>query len=271
MTFRAAQGGNGLYQVLALLKNHRGTSEQYASAFAVMCRQSGWDARVVLGFKPRWNGDKLYVQGQDVFAWTEVRFERLGWLPIDPSPTRTAARGDDAPNDATGTIPGIVEPPPAHDPDPAPEPEMDGAAPPDPVAAPATGRSSGVVSAAVAVGLLVLLSAIPLLKAARRRARRRSSPGRRVAEAWGEAVAALRAGGARVHGRQTTGQVLQAAPESCAPALRLLAELVDRVAFSPDDFRAAQWGTRRPRRLRTGSSPWLITSLAPASANPQRS
>ncbi|ONI89716.1 hypothetical protein ALI22I_14555 [Saccharothrix sp. ALI-22-I] len=230
-----AAGGNGLYQISALLKNHRGTSEQYASAFAVMCRQLGWDARVVLGFKPRWDGDELRVQGQDVFAWTEVRFERLGWLPIDPSPTRTAALGDDAPDEATGTVPGLVELPPAYEPDPAPEPETGGVAPPDPVATPASGRSSSVVLLVVGVGLLALLFAIPLLKAARRRARRRASPRRRVAEAWRDAVAALRAGGAHVHGGQTTGQVLQAAPESCAPALRLLAELVDRVAFSPDE------------------------------------
>ncbi len=54
-------------------------------------------------------------------------------------------------------------------------------------------------------------------------------------EAWRDAVAALRAGGARVHDGQTTGQVLEAAPESCVPVLRPLAELVDRVAFSPDE------------------------------------
>jgi hypothetical protein len=71
-------------------------------------------------------------------------------------------------------------------------------------------------------------------------------------------VAALRAGGARVHDGQTTGQVLEAAPESCVPVLRPLAELADWVAFSPDEVTrdmataAAVHGDQVRSRIRTG-------------------
>ncbi|GAA0256481.1 hypothetical protein GCM10010492_66770 [Saccharothrix mutabilis subsp. mutabilis] len=71
-------------------------------------------------------------------------------------------------------------------------------------------------------------------------------------------MAALRAGGTRVHNGQTTGQVLEAAPESCMPVLRPLAELVDRVAFSPDEVTedmakaAAVHGDQVRSRVRVG-------------------
>ncbi|MGH3907657.1 MAG: transglutaminaseTgpA domain-containing protein, partial [Pseudonocardiaceae bacterium] len=68
-TSAEAPGGHGLFAISALLREHRGTSEQYASAFALMCRSLGWDARVVLGFRPSFEGTELTVRGEDVHAW----------------------------------------------------------------------------------------------------------------------------------------------------------------------------------------------------------
>ncbi|GAB2966725.1 transglutaminase-like domain-containing protein [Saccharothrix stipae] len=226
-----APSGNGVYQISALLKNHRGTSEQYASAFAVLCRELGWDARVVLGFRPRWDDDTLVVEGRDVHAWTEVRFDRLGWLPIDPSPTRNAPRaGEDPAGQPDRPDTGTVQLPPAHDPAPPAEPDVAAF----PVAAPPPPSTSVVTPIVVGAGLLLVLL-VPLLNTVRVRRRRRGSTRRRVLQAWGEAVVALRAAGAVVNEHQTTGQVVEAAPAGCGPVLHPFADLVDRAAYGPDE------------------------------------
>ena len=79
-------GGHGYYQIQRLLESKRGTSEQYASAYAVMARHLGMDSRVVMGFRPEYQGNAFTVTGRDVDAWVEVRFAGLGWVTVDPSP-----------------------------------------------------------------------------------------------------------------------------------------------------------------------------------------
>jgi transglutaminase-like putative cysteine protease len=65
-----------------------GFCQQYAGAMAVMVRQLGIPARVVLGYthsKP--NDQKSFtVTSRDAHAWVEVYFAGLGWLPFDPTP-----------------------------------------------------------------------------------------------------------------------------------------------------------------------------------------
>ncbi len=226
-----APGGNGLYQVSALVRNHRGTSEQYASAFALLCRELGWDARVVLGFKTLWNGDELRITGSDVHAWTEVRFERLGWLPVDPNP---ALGSDDEPNRSTDPAdPPSVEvlPPDEPKPEPVPGAPLGGGTPP---ATAGEETSTGTVLALAGGVLLLVALTLPVANTVhRRRSLRRGSARNRVLAAWHDTVAVLRAGGADVDERQTTGQVVEAADEQYRPSLLSLAELVDRAAFGP--------------------------------------
>src|SRR5262249_26273887 len=81
-----AWGGHGFYQIGRLLTSTRGTSEQYASAYAVMARALGFDSRVVMGFRPSYDHDTFRASGSDVDAWVEVDFIGLGWITIDPSP-----------------------------------------------------------------------------------------------------------------------------------------------------------------------------------------
>ncbi|MGM1060097.1 DUF4129 domain-containing transglutaminase family protein [Saccharothrix sp. Mg75] len=229
-----APGGNGLHQVYALLRGHQGTSEQYASAFAVLCRELGWDARVVLGFTPQWDGDRLRISGRDVHAWAEVRFERAGWLPVDPTPRQDVdgkqppAEPDESPGEVDSGLP------PPHQPQPAPDPDTSSAD--DPGVVPDDSSQAGplLVLLGATVVLLLLLS-LPVANAVRmRRASRRGSARSRVVAAWRESVAVLRAGGADVHEHQTTGQVVGAVADHHRPALWSLAELVDRAAFGPD-------------------------------------
>jgi hypothetical protein len=125
-----ARGGHGVRQIADLVKTKRGTSEQYASMFALLSRHLGWDARVVLGFRPTWDGDRLRIQGTNVFAWTEVRFQRLGWITVNPSPTQTTdEQGKLAqqpkPADDIQNIPPPDQPIPQEPPDDASAPETD--------------------------------------------------------------------------------------------------------------------------------------------------
>lgn len=73
-----------------------GTSEQFASAFAVVARYQGLPTRVVVGFRPgepQEDGTRL-VTGRDAFAWPEVYFDELGWVPFSPTPDDDTFRRD---------------------------------------------------------------------------------------------------------------------------------------------------------------------------------
>jgi transglutaminase-like putative cysteine protease len=71
-----------------------GTSEQFATAFAVLARSVGLPTRVVVGFDagvPGPDGSRV-VRGRDARAWPEVYFAGLGWYAFDPSPTAEVTR-----------------------------------------------------------------------------------------------------------------------------------------------------------------------------------
>lgn len=228
---KPALAGDGLYQVAALLKSYRGTSEQYASAFALLCRHLGWDTRVVLGFRPEWTGNRVSIDGSNVFAWVEVRFARLGWVPIDPSPTQTAS--DDTPGKQeerqAGSFP-TVPTPPQHAP---PEPGSSTETPP-------LMSPPGAVPWWSAAVLLLLLIPVPLKALLRRRDRTTGTPRRRIACAWRHTVDVLRATGHAVDHTSTTGQVV-----ACIETAQPLAHLVDRALFAPvmlgDDDAVLAW------------------------------
>jgi Transglutaminase-like superfamily/TgpA N-terminal domain len=72
-----------------------GTSEQFATAFAVLARSVGLPTRVVFGFGP---GEEQpdgtwVVRGRDALAWPEVYFAGLGWVPFTPSPAPPDSNG----------------------------------------------------------------------------------------------------------------------------------------------------------------------------------
>ncbi|NUT41585.1 MAG: hypothetical protein HOV86_16510 [Thermoactinospora sp.] len=74
---------------------HRGTSEQFASVFALMARTLGLPSRVVVGFRPGEQRDGRYhVMSGDVVAWAEIKFEGLGWRPFYPTPGKSGAKDD---------------------------------------------------------------------------------------------------------------------------------------------------------------------------------
>jgi hypothetical protein len=174
----------------------RGTSEQFAASFAVLARMLGLPTRVVVGFQAR--PGVSTVRGKDAFAWPEVLFTGIGWVPFDPLP-----KADSSPQP-------LDSPPPKANPS-TPPPS---AAPtlavsssplkPSRTAAPpvASGRSGpppwAYVSGASGFGtVLVAVALIIALLRGRQRKRRldQGDPAHRVAGAWREVQDALRLAG----------------------------------------------------------------------------
>ncbi|MCZ7476295.1 transglutaminaseTgpA domain-containing protein [Micromonospora sp. WMMC273] len=193
----------------------RGTSEQFAAAFAVLGRLAGLPTRVVVGFEPKGDGP---VRAADAYAWPEVLFDGVGWVPFDPMPQ---------PNEEPRPVeedfrPQPEDPPPSEVPAPTEEPSAT-----PPAAAPAPGRAEGGLGTPVLVGggvggLALLVGAVlAALYAARRRLTRSrldaADPGERVVGAWRELTDALRLAG------QPAGPDLAAA-EVAERAHRTLAE-----------------------------------------------
>ena len=100
-----------------LFDTRRGFCEHYASAFSVMMRSVGIPARVVLGYQggevnPL--GGHLIVRQSDAHAWTEIWFDGVGWLRIDPTaavaPERVEIGASDAAFDGIGETWGFSAP-----------------------------------------------------------------------------------------------------------------------------------------------------------------
>jgi hypothetical protein len=90
---RAAPSGTNVQVLQNFLSgtqssSEKGTSEQFAGAFAVMAQALGMDARVVVGFHAGTpiGRDLWQVRTSDAFAWAEVDFQGLGWVGFDPTP-----------------------------------------------------------------------------------------------------------------------------------------------------------------------------------------
>lgn len=93
-TTSTADTGDGLTDFLL---NRRGFCQQYAGAMAVMARQVGLPARIVLGYTHESpdQSASFTVTSHDAHAWVEIYFDGLGWVPFDPTPL-TGADADRA-------------------------------------------------------------------------------------------------------------------------------------------------------------------------------
>ena len=207
----------------------RGTSEQFAAAFAALGRLMGLPTRVVVGFRTPTGGGA--VTGGDAIAWPEVLFSGIGWVAFDPMPEpNTAPRpleDEFRPKPPPPTSPpASVEPPAA--PTVTASVSFKGA-----VAAPAGGPGAGTIAGGVGGGLfavlVIFLTVVVLLRYLRRRSRLdRGTPPERVLGAWQEILDTL---------------VLAGAPPPPYLAAEEIAEHAARVGGSGPGRRH----TRRPR------------------------
>jgi Transglutaminase-like enzymes, putative cysteine proteases len=94
-----------------------GDQEQYAVAAALMARQLGFPARVVLGFvvpTGRSTAGDVTLTGADISAWIEVQTKTGGWVTVDPNPPMRPVphKKPDEPKQVSRPQ-SIVPPPPA--------------------------------------------------------------------------------------------------------------------------------------------------------------
>ena len=244
---KSPPSGHGLYQIGRLLQPpagtpHRGTAEQYASAFAVLARVLGYQSRVVLGFlldPYDRKVDGYRVTGRQVHVWAEVRFVASGWVRFDPSPLNRTI------NTPPGQAPRSRPPDPGDSPDrqdpPPRTPSPRHQTPLSPTTRPHRDSMLPLVLAVAAGGLgsvVLAAAAVPAVKAVRRRRRRRAAdPTLRVAGAWWDTVDRLVDVGVPVGPAHTTTEVAVTAQAHVAPAvvgaIATLAELHDTSVFAP--------------------------------------
>ena len=191
--------GHGADRITTLLTGDImvGDGEQYASAMALMAREMGLPARVVLGFIPskvQQGADQVTITGNDVQAWVEINFAGYGWVPFDPTPEESKTPRKDTPQQQAQPQPQVMQPPPPPQ-EPVKPPNEDTEQPrtsdrPEQPQADDPWRAVGVAAAAAGIPLLVFLGPLVLilrLKRRRRRLRRRADdPVRRVVGAWDE-------------------------------------------------------------------------------------
>ncbi|MFG2167085.1 DUF3488 and transglutaminase-like domain-containing protein [Micromonospora chersina] len=242
----------------------RGTSEQFAASFAVLGRLAGLPTRVVVGFEPKADGP---VRAADAYAWPEVLFEGVGWVPFDPMP-----RPDEEPRPVEEDFrPKPEDPPPSE----VPAPTVEPTATPPAAAGPEVRGGPGGPGTPVLVGggvggLVLLVGALLLVLAALRRNLTRSrlaqgDPGRRIAGAWREITDALRLAGRPVGADLSAAEVAERARRALAEAQAAqaptphpasggevdeLAGLLNQVAFAPGTATPAQ--AERAAALATG-------------------
>lgn len=209
-----------------------GTSEQFATAYALLARYNGLPTRVVVGFRPgaeQPDGSRL-VRGGDAFAWPEVYFEGLGWVPFSPTPdddtfrrgTPQEARALDE-HSADEVDPVAPTPIPATDADTAEAAGTDGAGP--------VLSQAPVLAAALSAVALAALCVLALMRFVRRR--RHLSRG--AMGAWAEVLDALHLSGASAPRHWSASQVAASLDARLSmSAAESIARRAELAAFSPE-------------------------------------
>lgn len=244
-----------------------GTSEQFATAFAVMARLLNLPARVVVGFRsPAAVDGVVHVQAGDVLAWAEVNFAGAGWVPFFPTPTPGPEAAVAPPPETTENQPPAeqVAAPPGDEAaaaarirdEPRDSTPSDEAAtrksPDDGAAWHLWAWSTAVAVSAVLPTLLVRGS---LARALRRRRRERGTPEERVIDAWLRAEELLRRVG--MPGAETLTAAEVAAfgrrrlGDDAGEALDVLGRIYNEVLYAePADQRVDRATAELARRCR---------------------
>jgi len=80
-----------------LSRSHQGYCQMFSGAMALVLRLHGIPARVAVGFTtgkaPQKSGGPYVVTDRNAHAWVEVFFPGYGWLPFEPTPTRSITEG----------------------------------------------------------------------------------------------------------------------------------------------------------------------------------
>ena len=242
--------GNSGSRIVDFLTNKEGFCEQYAAAMGWLARAAGLPARVAFGFTRGNNrqGNTYLLTNFNLHAWTEIYFDRFGWVPFDATPASAIAGGVStswAPDSAQPSTPSLTEP--EDDLSASGQPSTTTTAPVpnqfgdnDPAAGSSTG-DAGVTWPFhfLAVLLAVMAAAVPGVW--RAMLRRRRSPGRRPMASYRELAIKDRSSISSESGAMPlSDRAAEAIREDAHGAWR---ELTDTLA----DFRILLRSTESPR------------------------
>jgi transglutaminase superfamily protein/transglutaminase TgpA-like protein len=240
-----SRSGHSLDRIIELADEEPmlGDGEQYAVAAALMAREIGFPARVVVGYLPDDSatsaGEAVVFQRDDLQAWIEVQDAEGGWVMVDPNPEPRDIP-DRLPDQPTvvsrpqSALPPPAERTPVDDLDPDPDLTLDQR---DPGVEPWVEALLAALAVAgfVLLGLAVVVSpflAIIVAKLRRRRLRRRApTPVERIEGGWQEFADTAADYGYPI--RQHATRAEQAATVGGLGPL-VLASVVDRAVYAPD-------------------------------------
>ena len=280
-----SRSGHAADRITELLTEQRmiGDAEQYAVTAALMARQLGFPARVVVGFAPEAAGDAVTeVTGGSVSAWIEVDTEQFGWVTLDPNPPVREIPEETPEEPTTVSRPQSIVPPPVVEQEPPDSQLPQESARDETAELPAwlavllvVARAAGIAALAVAVVVSPFLVIVAAKLRRRRRRRRAPTALGRVGGAWQEYRDSVVDHGLAPPPTATRRE-LAAAVGGAQPAL--LAAITDRAMFAPlgpsdeeadrvwravvDLNRGLDAGTTRWQRLRARISTRSLGSLS---------
>ncbi len=258
-----AISGSAYWRITAFLLGKKGepgarigTSEQFATAFALLARQNGLPTRLVVGFKagdPQPDGTRV-VRGSDALAWPEVYFEGIGWVPFSPSPNDdTFARDRPVRTEGPERTMGPLE---TEEAEPTPPPGPDTSTAPE-VTSSGTGRWLLYAAIGGLFGLPLLMLAAA--RATRRRRHRRQG----LQGVWADVLDALTLAKVPVASHESASGVAGRIDEHFGVHVTArLATAAERAAFGPDRFVHVSWSrdssgdVRTLRRTLRRTLPW---------------
>ncbi len=235
--------GGGLQQALIdrfLRDTQRGTREQFATAFVLLARSLGIEARVATGFVADIDsdgsdtaaaGEVLTLTSADAEVWPEVELADGQWLAFDPVPAEESTLEAPPPPEPQVQTPAAPQPPIA----PPPEPDNETLAPDEADTTESTSALSTaitwVIRGTVGIGLLLLpfaaaAAVITTIKYRRRHRRLHATvPSERIRGAWASATDALVDAGLDISQSATDGEIVGAGEPLVANARRNLHRL----------------------------------------------
>ncbi|MCH6230717.1 transglutaminaseTgpA domain-containing protein [Microbacterium sp. CFH 31415] len=242
-----SRAGHGAERISTLLGSDQmvGDDEQYATAMALLAREIGIPARVVMGFYPEEDaaGEPVFTAtGDTLHAWVEVAFEEHGWVTFDPTPPEDQVPNDQTTKPRADPKPQVLQPPP-----PPQEPvDLPPTVPDDRESEDESTFDAALLALIVVIGIgvlsvLALLAApfivIGALKAARRRRRREAERAAdRISGGWDELVDRAKDYGTPVTPGATRAEdagVVEAA--FTEPRVTTLARRADLEVFGPSE------------------------------------
>ena len=226
-----------------LARKRPGTVVEFDTAYALALRAAGIPARVVIGFQP---ADRGRVKGRDLRLWVEARIAGHGWITLHP--TFPKARKLPAPQLSSVVQPPVPSPPP---PSPSPSPTSAGPTlPPESIGV----LPLATVMAAAAIGYLLLVLLVPVLRRTLRR--RHGRPPDRAAAAWHDILDELTFTVGTERLRAATPASTRQLVRTAAGDMATIARAAEDGLFAPDppdeDEIHEAWlaATRVRRRLR---------------------